>query len=290
MALLRALSAVLLSSAAAPVAVELAAGPAVDVTEVSAVPQRPPLRSEWFVLEEAHAPSAAGAVEASASGAKRVTGVVRLVRRARPGATQLESEATFARDDRANGAVRVLAVEELTRECASLSWRQIAAGSGRSLRAEWHAGDGALDVTEWGNGPRWREELPSDEGALLPHYLLELLRNGRLATGRVPCFDPLTRSIELVDVATWYESRPGGPLRTVELRRLDRTLFARYRFEGARLAGFELQEGGASARAIDEAEYEAQRNAIDATAEAHAVETGPVLPPTRQLVPRAALR
>lgn len=241
MLLLRTLFAVLLSSAVAGVP-----GPEAP---------RPALRSEWFVLEEADA------------GGPRVSGVVRLVRRARPGATQLESDTTFAREDRANGSVRVLAVEELTPDRASLSWRQIAAGSGRSLRAEWHAGGDGLDVTEWGNGPRWREELASDEGALLPHYLLELLRQGRMATGRVPCFDPLTRSIELLEVATWYEGHSGATgsaVRTVELRRVDRTLFARYRFAGTRLTGFELQEGGPTARAVEEAEYEEHRRALDA--------------------------
>ncbi|MBK7878165.1 MAG: hypothetical protein IPJ77_21105 [Planctomycetes bacterium] len=207
----------------------------------------PEPRREFFVLEE---PLAEGGV--------RVVGVQSLTRRAKPGSTLLESTATFAREDRASGVVRVFAVEELTPERASLSWRELAAGSGRSLRAEWFAGGDGLDVTEWGNGPRWREELASDEGALLPHYLIELLRRGGLTAGSVPCFEPLARGIERYEISTWYEAGPGGERpRTVELVRTDGTLAARYRFTGARLDGFQWQAGGPMARAVDEAEYEA---------------------------------
>lgn len=209
-------------------------------------------RREYFVLEER-----------LADGTTRVVGVQSFARRAKPGSTLLESTATFARENRASGVARVLAVEELTAEHASLSWRELSAGTGRSLRAEWHAGGDGLDVTEWGNGPRWREELASDEGALLPMYLLELLRRGGLTAGSVPCFEPLSRSIERYEISTWYdEDAHGERARTVELRRTDGTLAGRYRLTGARLEGFELQDGGAVARAVDEAEYERSERAL----------------------------
>ena len=199
-------------------------------------------RTEWFVIEEV-----------GPGGRPEAVGVARVSRRTRPGATLLERDLVLARGDRAAGLVRVFAVEELAPEHARLSWREVASGSGRTLRAEWLAGGDSLDVTEWGNGPRLREELGSDEGALLPHYLLEILRRGGMTAGSVPVFEPLSRSIERVEISTYHD--PAGRARTVELARRDGTLAGRYRFEGDRLVGFQWQEGGAFARPVDEAEH-----------------------------------
>lgn len=213
---------------------------------------------DWFVIEAAREGSPPATI-----------GVARFSARTRGRARLLESELVFAREGGLGGDVRVLAVEELEPGAASVSWREIESAGGRSIHAEWGSRDDALRVTEWGNGPTLREELGSDEGALLPHYLLELLRRGRMTSGSVPCFDPLSRSIERLEVATAYEHAPGDAstgARTVELLRVDGTLARRYRFEGTRLAGFQLQEGGPWARAVDEDEHARARAALTTAA------------------------
>lgn len=202
---------------------------------------RAPL-TEWFVLDAE-----------GLGGRPETVGVVRIARHARPGITYLERDFVLARGDRSMGLVRVFAVEELAPERAQASWRELTNGGGRTVRAEWLAGGEALEVIELGNGPRLREELGSDEGALLPHYLLEILRRGGMTAGSVPVFDPLARAIERLDIATWHD--PDGGTRTVELTRRDGTLAGRYRFEGERLAGFQWQEGGAWARSVTAEEH-----------------------------------
>lgn len=190
--------------------------------------------------------------------AGRTLGAARYGERIRVGRRELESELTFAREGRARGLVRVFSVEELFLDRASLSWREVGDDSARTLQVEWPASADGFDVVEWGNGERQREHLTSREGALLPHYLLELLRRGRLASGRVPCFDPLARTIDTLEIRTSYlwGAEQDRRARTVELVRLDGTLAARYRFVGTRLVALQWQEGGALGRAVSEAEYQ----------------------------------
>ncbi len=232
-------------------------------------------RVEHFVIDAL--PPSGGDVATGIDGAHRAraAAVVRLSARGAGGRIELESDASFARENEARGAVRIMAVEELRPERAELSWREVAAGAGRSLRAEWREREDALDVVEWGNGPRLRERLWSDEGALLPLYLLELLRKGRLTSGSVPCFDPLSRTIERYTIRTTYadfEVPPGRRgergRRTAELVRVDGTIAGSYRFDGVRLVAFQLRQGATWARAIDESEYERARAELDPPAAA----------------------
>lgn len=232
----------------------------------------PSLRVERFVVDgpfDARSTSSSGAILEAVPAA-----VVRFSARGTAGALELESDITFARESRERGSVRVMAVEELAADGAELTWREVSPGAGRSLHAQWREREDALDVVEWGNGPRLREELWSDEGALLPLYLLELLRQGRMTSGTVPCFEPLSRSIERYTITTSYAGDPGCGLegalgeRVVELVRTDGSLAGRYRFRGTRLSGFQMRAGGEWARAVDEAEYDAARARLDETGRA----------------------
>lgn len=224
-------------------------------------------RVEHFVIDALPPSDADVAIGLASAPHARAAAVVRFSARGAGGHIELESDASFARENEARGAVRIMAVEELRPERAELSWREVASGAGRSLRAEWREREDALDVLEWGNGPRLRERLWSDEGALLPLYLLELLRTGRLTSGNVPCFEPLSRTIERYTIRTSYADFEGPGRehgrRTVELVRADGTIAGRYRFDGARLVGFQLRQGATWARAIDEREYERARAELD---------------------------
>lgn len=212
---------------------------------VNGAPAAP--RFEHFVLETT-----------DAAGPARVVGTLRLGASEQGPKRILESETRFAREARGEANVRVFEVEELLGGRATLTWREVSPGSGRTLSAEWNGKSNGLEVFECGAGAPLRERQISVEGALFPLYLQELVRTGRLASGSVPCFDPLARTIERLTLETSYDwggERADERARTVAITRTDGTLWARYRFIGTRLVAAQWQAGGACARAVDEAEY-----------------------------------
>ncbi len=183
-------------------------------------------------------------------------------RRDGPRGLQLERELRFLDPARAGAEQGVFHVECLERTGARLVQREIGPG-GRALLAEWLPPDGALRAFEWGGCGARREVLATDRGATVPLYLVELLRDGSLAAGRLRCFDPLAREVVELDVRTVFEPRAdvgaGPPVRAVEMRRLDGTLFLRLWFQGTDLSAFQLQDGGSRARRIPADEYERRR-------------------------------
>lgn len=217
-------------------------------------------RFEHFVLETT-----------DAAGSTHVTGTLRLGASEQGGKRILESETRFAREARGEPVVRVFEVEELLPGRAALTWREVSPGSGRTVSAEWNGQSNGLEVYECGAGAPLRERQISVEGALFPLYLQELVRTGRLASGSVPCFDPLARAIERLTLRTTYawDAEPADErTRSVAIERTDGTLWASYRFVGTRLVGLEWQSGGARARAVDEAEYASASAALEPPAPA----------------------
>jgi len=168
------------------------------------------------------------------------------------GGRQLELDVAFPLED-----VRLMAVERLDAESPRLVWREIAAGQGRTVFAEWTAASERLKVMEWGLDGSLRESHGTVRGAVMPQYLLDLARRGRLVGGRYPVFDPTSGDLETWSVELSYRlgAGDGEDLRRLELRRTDGSLAGRYDFVGTRLVRFQWQEGSLVARAIPAAEY-----------------------------------
>jgi hypothetical protein len=260
------------------------------------------VRIERFVLVPAGTPIAAvvesnptepraserGATEReSRTGApvdsRLLLGAVEWRRLAHADGFQIECEILFARAASDLAGQRVLHVEDLCEGNARLVWREMGAGLGRSLLAEWTSGGVALRTIEWDKHETLREEISTSDGAVMPLYLIEMLREGRATSGRYRLFEPLSRTLSEVELFTSYgdatdESGSAAPsecparsdassrreparassrLRTVELLRADGSLCGRYRFRGAELIAFQWQDGGPWARRASAAEYDA---------------------------------
>lgn len=221
------------------------------------------------------------------SGGSKTIGTVEWRRLALSAGYQIECEILFARAARDLPCQRVLHVEELCDKGARLVWREMGEGSGRSMLVEWMPGGLALRTVEWDKNETLREEIAAPDGAVMPLYLIEILRLGRATTGRYLVFDPLARALVELELLTSYGDEPaentlapvlaaveptvsagtgesaeagritGSRLRTVELLRADGSLAGRYRFRAAELVAFQWQEGGPWARRVSAREYEA---------------------------------
>ncbi|MFN0242044.1 MAG: hypothetical protein ACKVWV_04060 [Planctomycetota bacterium] len=180
---------------------------------------------------------------------------------------QLECETTFfdpgltTARPRAEPAARVLHVERLTELGPRLIWRELTDGPGRCLRAEWSRDGTGLVTRDFGLHDSSEEVLSTASGAVMPLYLLELARTGRVTTGVFLRFDPLVAALDPIEICTRYES---AALRVVEQWRPDGTLAGRFVFRGIELTAFQCQDGDVWARRITAGEYE-QRACPSAT-------------------------
>jgi hypothetical protein len=161
-------------------------------------------------------------------------------------------------------------------------WREVSPGAGRTLLAEWTEGGSQLRILEWGTDGSLRESFETARGAVMPLYLAELVRLGRVSGGRQLVVDPLARTLVPVTLHTSYRPDPDpegggeGFLRLVELRREDESLAASYTFRGEELIGFRWQAGGWSAErttADEHARLLEAREVLRATGELPAPDT-----------------
>lgn len=238
------------------------------------------LRLEHFALEVLDkAPPTARALVASHG---RPVGLVAWRRRSAADGIQLECESTFVDSERRAAPPRVLHVERLTEAGPRLVWREIG-GSGRALRAEWSRDGARLLAVEWSLNETRRESVGTGAGAVMPLYLLELARTGRVTAGSFLRFDPLVRGLESIELCTSYEvdenagrARPDDvssdaavratahvALRAVELRRGDGSSAGRYIFRGSDLIAFQWQDGDVWAVSISAEEYARRLAQID---------------------------
>lgn len=253
-----------------------------------ALPQAGP-RAEHFLIEwRGRGPHPAVGLEViDALGEARgrgELGIVEFRRRPVDGGWQLEQDVAFPFE-----GVRLMAVECLSAKSPRLVWREVTPRGGRTIFAEWMARSQELKVLEWGLDGSLRESLETSRGAIMPHYLLELVRSGRVDGGSFEVFDPLRGRLEHWTLEQRYvlgepgdertAEDPTHPQREIELRRDDGTLAGRYRFEGTELVAFQWQEGGLELRRIDPAEYEERRQAwgLDAQTEETPAEAAPAV-------------
>lgn len=213
-------------------------------------------RLEDFVLELGLDPEP----KAAAAPARSV-GLVEWRRRRIRGGMQLECDTLFERAEKKLDCQRVLHVENLAPPGPSFVWREVGNASGRSLLVEWTPDGGGLSTCEYGGNGARRDTFSTGGGAVMPLYLLELARNGRVTSGRFLLLDPISRSLLSIELTTTYRLDDGkvgaqdAARRTVELRRDDGTLAGRYEFRGVELLAFQWQEGGLRARRIPPQEY-----------------------------------
>lgn len=218
---------------------ELATTPSTTMFERPLVAEAMPVRTEYFVFEDADGSVAGFAVWRRREGRR---GVV------------FEREMTFRVEDEPGNDPAIYHVEALEGSSSRLVQRETGP-RGRAVLAELATKDDVgLRAFEWGPCGSRQEVLARDETAALPLYLAELARNGRFVAGNVGLFDPATSSVVAIDVATDYAT-DGSGRRTNVWRRADGTLALELVFVGVRLEGFRLQDGGPFARAVDAVEY-----------------------------------
>ncbi len=228
------------------------------VQERSAAPDFGDRRVEQFVLVWPHA-TAMPAAEATASDAlakavrARHIGLVEIRHDSFGGAPQLEVEVDYPFEN-----LQVLAVECLDPRSPRMVWREVSDGAGRTVMAEWSPRSEELRVREWGIDGSLRETKQTRSGAVMPQYLLELIRSGSVTSGSFEVFSPLSHDLERWILECSYRREHAAAttyLRQAELRREDGTLVGRYVYRGQDLIEFQWQEGGAVARRLAPARF-----------------------------------
>ncbi len=215
------------------------------------------VREEHFALE----------LDSPTEGAAPRVGLA-LLRRSKIGdETLLEWDVRFEDE-----GARVLQVERVSEHGTKLVWREFGGSRGRTVMCE--LGDSAPDlrVVEWADERR-REDIRLESGVLTPLALLELARNGDLCDGVQRWFDPLSTSIEPVELISHYEGRPDEAAdsgadawlvrRDFALTRTDGTRAWSASFSGDDLVEFRWQGGGLRARRIERAEYQDELELYD---------------------------
>ena len=220
------------------IAARLLVGLASLVSTHEASPATSGLRLEHFVLERRTAETSAAPVE---------VGLVCLRRREADGGRQLESECLFYRRGGDTGEdEHVLEVERDAGPGPALVWREWGGTRSRCLTAERSADGSGLLLVETSRGSVPRATIEAPPGVLYPLELLELAREGRIQPGRCLRFDPLSRSLETIEVRT-----TSGDLRRVEFLREDGSSAGRFEFRGNELVEFQWQEGDLHARRVE---------------------------------------
>lgn len=212
------------------------------------LPRDPGPRTEYFLLESPWASPLADWAPAECVGA------VVLRRRTVEGGYQLESEWQFDRPDADGGGEQVLHIEQVSSAGSKLIWREWGPSRARSLSIDREAGERKLAYVDIARGGTRRETLVADDPVCFPLELLERIRLGDATPAACARFDPLSRSVERVEVKLVPKgSEPAT--RSYEIVRTDGTTAGMCEFLGLELRSFRSQQGGLVARRVDEAEY-----------------------------------
>jgi len=240
---------------------------AVEASSGSISPAREVLREEFFALElcPTAGPDPLEFLRAVRSDCE-LAGVAAWRRKRDATGQRVELDVSFPAD-----GTRVLHVERLSAGGSKLVWRELRPGAGRTLTAAWEASARGLELLEWSGERRSRERVAAPAGAVLPLYLLELVRSGDVEAGRFALFDPLSKSIDSFEIAACYAGAAAQGVepaqadaasfllqRLVELRREDGTCAGRFLFCGEDLLAYQWQSGALRARRITAEEYESR--------------------------------
>jgi hypothetical protein len=212
-------------------------------------------RTEYFVIEWISSAPHPALGYTGVRGLERAVrdgelGLAEFRRRKVNGGWQLEQDVAFPFED-----VRLMAVECLSPKSPRLVWRELTPRGGRTIFAEWGVKDEELKVLEWGQDGSLRESLDTSRGAVMPQYLLELVRAGNVSSGQFEVFDPIVGGLDLWTLEITFPAPPDEAqalvLRQAEFRRSDGSLAGRYRFAGGDLVEFQWQEGCLRLRKIN---------------------------------------
>lgn len=215
-------------------------------------------RTEYFVLEIVDAHPAPGAPPA------RPVGSVVLRRGTLGDGFQLEGEWQFDRSEEEGGGEQVLHVEQISSAGSKLIWREWGPSRARSLSVTRDAGGRSLAFVDSGRGGTRQAKLAAPSPCWMPLELLERIRLGDPPQAACERFDPLSRSLERVEVralaqpASASPDEPRSATREYEIVRGDGTLAGRCEFSGVELNSFQWQQCDLVARRVDESEYRAR--------------------------------
>ena len=214
----------------------------------------PQVQVEYFVLEQPGEPGTPLDLEAVPALEPRQAGLACWRRLAVDGGHQLEWDVVFPEQ-----GTRVLHTERWTVAGSRLVWRELRAGSGRSLSAEDLEGGTGLRLREWAGRFRQALEIEAPGPYVLPLQLLELARRGALPPEGAWVFDPLARSFERVRPC---EPAPGSSVdrERIDLLREDGTSAGSWIFDEGGLQAFGWQAGGLRARRISAEEYQRRQD------------------------------
>jgi len=188
-------------------------------------------------------------------------GLAEFRRRHINGGWQLEQDVAFPFE-----GVRLMAVECLSAKSPRLVWRELTPAGGRTMFAEWTADSEQLKVIQWEQDGSLRQTLDAQSGALMPQYLLELVRSENVSGGDFVVFNPLlagfeecTLELRFTPGAEWgrgpADEELPRPLREATVRRADGSLLGRYRFAGTQLIELRWQTGAMRLRRISAEAY-----------------------------------
>ncbi|MFN0006392.1 MAG: hypothetical protein ACKVXR_00680 [Planctomycetota bacterium] len=217
----------------------LASPPAGD-PRTQTLPREPGPRTEHFLLETSEDPA-------------RCVGAVVLRRRASEGGFQLEAEWQFDRAEEEGGDEQVLHIEQLAAAGSKLIWREWGSSRARSLVVTRNAEGREIAFVDTSRGGSRKDTIAADT-PWFPLELFERLRTGAAPPGACARFDPLSRSIESVDLKLVPKGLEPAA-RAYELVRADGTSAGSCEFLGTELRSFRCHQGGLVARRVDEAEY-----------------------------------
>jgi hypothetical protein len=207
-------------------------------------PAAPVTRTEFFLLEQRTASSAAPA-------GARLIGTAVIRKRVDADGETLELEARFDELD-----TRVLHVESWSARGAKLVWREWRPGAGRTLVCERVAAGAPLEVVEWSRTGRTPRRTLAGDAVWWPLQLIEMLRTRETLAASLQRFDPLSGALERVAFEPCSSAANAAGVRLVGEDGVD---LGCVEFADGELARLTWQSSALAARRVERNVFEAAR-------------------------------